>query len=184
MHGWDSFLQGRHLWSSWADNVQLPVEITTSSGFLVASVPALCLYLKRYAYPKLVPTVSQPYTPKKAREERPWVRLVTCLGGKFIFMVGVQFIRLLSPLLFVTYKTGSLCDHGKPLFSPPLGCRDEKTCVRGCAYPCRYGDLALILRGWPMSRDIIGFHGSWIKKSKLLLGKLRTNRERVILPSS
>ena len=35
-----------------------------------------------------------------------------------------------------------------------------------------------------MTRDIIRFHGSCVKKNKLLLGNLRTNRERVILPSS
>ena len=69
--------------------MQLPVKITTYSGLLVASVPALCPYLKRYAYPNLFPRVSQIPTQKGAREERPCFRLVTCLGDKFMFMGGV-----------------------------------------------------------------------------------------------
>ena len=39
--------------------------------------------------PKLVPRVFHLPTPKQAREERPWFRLVTCLGEKFIFKGGV-----------------------------------------------------------------------------------------------
>ena len=35
-----------------------------------------------------------------------------------------------------------------------------------------------------MTRDIIGFYGSCEEQNKLLLGNLRTNRERVIFPSS
>ena len=31
--------------------MQLPDEITTYNGLVVASVPALCLFLKRYSYP-------------------------------------------------------------------------------------------------------------------------------------
>ena len=38
---------------------------------------ALYPYLKRYAYPNLVPRVSKLPTQKGAREERPWFRLVT-----------------------------------------------------------------------------------------------------------
>ena len=34
-----------------AEQLQLPDEITTYNGLVVASVPALCMYLKRYAYP-------------------------------------------------------------------------------------------------------------------------------------
>ena len=32
------------------EKIQLPDEITTSNGLVVASVPALWLYLKRYSY--------------------------------------------------------------------------------------------------------------------------------------
>ena len=53
---------------------------------------------------------------KGAREERPWFRLVTCLGDKFIIMEGVPFVRVLLPLLFVTYKTGSLGNYGEVSF--------------------------------------------------------------------
>ena len=31
--------------------MQLPDEITTFNGLVVASVPAFCVYLKRYPYP-------------------------------------------------------------------------------------------------------------------------------------
>ena len=34
-----------------AEQLQLPDEITTDNGLVVASVPALCMHLKRYAYP-------------------------------------------------------------------------------------------------------------------------------------
>ena len=34
-----------------AEQLQLPDEITTYNGLVVASVPALCMYLKRFAYP-------------------------------------------------------------------------------------------------------------------------------------
>ena len=34
-----------------AEQLQLPDEITTYNGLVVPSVPALCMYLKRYAYP-------------------------------------------------------------------------------------------------------------------------------------
>ena len=34
-----------------AEQLQLPDEITTYNGSVVPSVPALCMYLKRYAYP-------------------------------------------------------------------------------------------------------------------------------------
>ena len=34
-----------------AEQLQLPDEIITYNGLVVASVPALCMYLKRYAYP-------------------------------------------------------------------------------------------------------------------------------------
>ena len=34
-----------------AEQLQLPDEITTYTGLVVASVPALCMHLKRYAYP-------------------------------------------------------------------------------------------------------------------------------------
>ena len=34
-----------------AEQMQLPDEITTYNGLVLASAPALCLYLKRYAYP-------------------------------------------------------------------------------------------------------------------------------------
>ena len=37
----------------------------------------------------LVPRVFHLPTPEGAREERPWFRLVTCLGNKFIFKGGV-----------------------------------------------------------------------------------------------
>ena len=37
----------------------------------------------------LVPRVFHLPTPKGAREERPWLRLITCLGNKFIFKGGV-----------------------------------------------------------------------------------------------
>ena len=40
-------------------------------------------------FPNLVPRVFHLPTPKGAREERPWFRLVTCLGNKFIFEGGV-----------------------------------------------------------------------------------------------
>ena len=32
-----------------SEELQLPDEITTYNGLVVASVPALCMYLKRYA---------------------------------------------------------------------------------------------------------------------------------------
>ena len=34
-----------------AEQMQLPNEITTYNGLVVGSVPALCMYLKRYSYP-------------------------------------------------------------------------------------------------------------------------------------
>ena len=34
-----------------AEQMQQPDEIITSNGVVVASVPVLCLYVKRYAYP-------------------------------------------------------------------------------------------------------------------------------------
>ena len=34
-----------------AEQLQLPDEITIYNGLVVASVPALCMYLKHYAYP-------------------------------------------------------------------------------------------------------------------------------------
>lgn len=37
--------------SKLAEQLQLPDEITTYNGLVVASVPALCMYLKRFAYP-------------------------------------------------------------------------------------------------------------------------------------
>ena len=41
----------------------------------------------------LVPRVFHLPTPKGAREERPWFRLVTCLGNKFIFEGGVPIYQ-------------------------------------------------------------------------------------------
>ena len=41
----------------------------------------------------LVPRVFHLPTPKGAREERPWLRLVTCLGNKFIFKGGVPIYQ-------------------------------------------------------------------------------------------
>ena len=61
---------------------------------------------------------------KGAREERPWFRLVTCLGDKFIIMEGVPFVRVLLPLLFVTYKTASLGNYGELSFDS-AGCTLE-----------------------------------------------------------
>ena len=34
-----------------AEQMQLPDEKATYNGLVIASVPALCLYLKRHAYP-------------------------------------------------------------------------------------------------------------------------------------
>ena len=34
-----------------ADQLQLPHEITTYNGLVVDSIPALCMFLKRFAYP-------------------------------------------------------------------------------------------------------------------------------------
>ena len=41
----------------------------------------------------LVPRLFHLHTPKGAREERPWFRLVTCLGNKFIFEGGVPIYQ-------------------------------------------------------------------------------------------
>ena len=61
----------------------------------------------------LVPRVFHLPTANGASEERPWfLVLVTNLSS----WEGSQFIRVLSPLLFVTYETGSLGNHGKLSF--------------------------------------------------------------------
>ena len=87
--------------------MQPSVEITTYSGLLVALVPALRQYLKRYANPK--------------KEGRPWFRLVTCLGNKSIFMGGVPIyqtvvaaaVRYLQNQVSVQpWKTSSLASFG------------------------------------------------------------------------
>ena len=44
-------------------------------------------------FPNLVPRVFHLPTPKGAREERPWFRLVTCLSNKFIFEGGVPIYQ-------------------------------------------------------------------------------------------
>ena len=43
--------------------------------------------------PNLVSRVFHLPTPKRAREERPWFRLVTCFGDKFMFVGGVPVFQ-------------------------------------------------------------------------------------------
>ena len=55
--------------------------------------PSDTLWFSHSFCANLVPRVFHFPTPKGAREERPWFRLVTRLGDKFIFMGGVPICQ-------------------------------------------------------------------------------------------
>ena len=66
----------------------------------------------------LVPRVFHLPTPKGAREERPWFRLVTCLCNKFIFEGGVPIYQsIVAAAVCYLLRTGSLGNHGKLFFA-------------------------------------------------------------------
>ena len=59
----------------------------------------------------LVPRVFHLPTPRGAREERPWFRLVTCLGNKFIFEGGVP--------IYQSIVAAAVCYHLNRLSGQP-----------------------------------------------------------------
>ena len=67
----------------------------------------------------LVPSVFHQPTPRGAREERPWFRLVRCLGDKFILVRWVPVFQNVVAIVICNLLKQSCFspDHlGKPLF--------------------------------------------------------------------
>ena len=105
------------------------VQLSTRKGYVfVANVCRVALIVEQIQWrhlrvsfaheTNLVSRVFHVPTRREAREERAWFRLVTCLGDKFIFMVGVPIYQSIvaAAVCYLLNRLSGMGNYGKLSF--------------------------------------------------------------------